>query len=325
MSAFLSLLPTDLQIEILYAWISRGDCGNSLLLALSALDMAFSPSDQPGFHFLISQLPPFGEHRSAFNEKKTIVHALLGFMAWLASRKVALRSLRIRTFRFEDANTEATCRGLRSSQLLLPAIEHISWAGSASAASELMRAVLLVCPNLTSLEAEDFIAITPSVAATLPKLTYLTITKNEWWPFVESIAAIGHQLLELRVPAVQLEVELVEAINKHCLLLQSLEATVMFADDVDDLLVDSKCFREFIITGPNLFLDEYKQLVLSQQLPTRFGAISLTESTAQLACELIADTLRLQKFKYLEIAGCKYSATEHLLSLNSQWLDPDTI
>lgn len=47
MSIFFELLPADLQLDILCAWLNKEDCGLSLLRVLSALDVACSQSDQP--------------------------------------------------------------------------------------------------------------------------------------------------------------------------------------------------------------------------------------------------------------------------------------
>lgn len=57
MSLFFSLLPTDLQIDILCVWLDAPDCGRSLLKVLVALDIAGSQSDRLSLQFLMGQLP----------------------------------------------------------------------------------------------------------------------------------------------------------------------------------------------------------------------------------------------------------------------------
>lgn len=307
MSLFFSLLPSDLQIDILFVWLNHKDCGWSLVRALSSLDIACSKACQRPWRWLLTQLPPFGEFSSSMSI--TEVKLVSEYVQWLHSRQVAVKSLQLALSAIGGMPT-----------LLLPSVEIISWRLCA-ASTEYLESVLLCCPNVTSVHTTmvQLEAFTPATAAVLTKLKALTISIYSDIS-VNCLSMVGPRLTELRLENCSLDTrQLAELISQHCPLLQVLRLRhEVFADL---LLVFAACslLEELILPGKALNEEEVAVIIASLPHITRITVNALS----QHASSIFASMLELcPNILLLSIGRCKWSQEEGILELaNGNLLD----
>lgn len=91
---------------------------------------------------------------------------MTNFIHWVGEKKVAVRSLLL-----TGCNVHRM-KELSASMMRLEHVKNITWTGSQYLSSELVEAVLRVCPNIAHLELERCIAFSPAaIAVHVPKLT----------------------------------------------------------------------------------------------------------------------------------------------------------
>lgn len=144
-SLFFSLLPVDVQIDILITWINHSDCGCGLLRVLSALDSVCSKADRQAFLTLVNQLPSFGKHQPKSTDNSSWKYDP-SFMQWLSTRKVPLRCLMLRNSEQSEAAQCAT-----EPLPLLPSIEVVFWTDKHAADKYQLVSIMQSCPNVTKL------------------------------------------------------------------------------------------------------------------------------------------------------------------------------
>lgn len=164
-AAFFTILPTDLQLLILQAWLGNHDAHQ--LLALSALDIACcSAAVRPSYLFLAGHSSNFWNSR----EVQLVVSELSSFMRWLQSRQVKLKWLLL-----TDQNLQEFMLFLRKRRereglaaapphtLLLLSVQHLVLWKTHNDNKDAITAVLSVCPCTVSLETSSSACVTPTL------------------------------------------------------------------------------------------------------------------------------------------------------------------
>lgn len=305
MSLFFRLLPSDLQIHVLSDWICRPDMTRTLLLALSTLDIACTNGpDQRCFRALAEMLPPFGDQRSLSggDVKIAFITSPVACLCWLANRKIRLRAV---AFLGADAVQPLKRPPDIGEQPHNAEVETILWR---MPHPPLMEKVLRSCPNLTSLDLDEFVDLFESVTIHLPKLKEVRMNVKCRPQKVEFLERIGHQLQKLMLPNWGLNPELVAQIGRHCINLRHLTAsgsncasTVLFLLQSCTLLEDLK------FTFDSLSADALAQILATKQVK-RFDSSDyykhgFPEFTSLL--ELRPD------IEHLTIDKCTYSHDAH--------------
>lgn len=317
MALFLSLLPTDLQILVLNTWIDTDSCGWQLLRALSALDVACGKVHQPSFRSLTSLLLPFGECLSV--PSKSGIKYAINYIQWLNSRKVAVKALLLSGYSsdgLEDLNQQA------AAPITLASVEQIVWRNNSAVRGPLLEAVLRACPNIQSLQTDDFLDFAPPFVAPLftppPKLNAITIIDMDSVDF-QSLGVIGPQLLELRMKRCVLSDEQVKLIMEHCPLLQVLEARRINHDIVMDLFWSCKQLKELYLAENFFTEDDITTLLAFEQIKRLTVNVTSFSSTD---CNMLVDVMcRFPGTEYLRIGKCVYSSAEGILELAGCELD----
>lgn len=247
MCLFFSLLPTDLQRDVLFVWLYADDSGCSLLKVLAALDMVCSQSDRPSLHFLMDQLPAFGDYTSGYAYSDGTDHTdecLFTFpcafkravqhkaqcLQWLASRRVPVKTLLL---------TGSKVEGLEDLEptLTVPSVETLLWKDNydASLTPVHLSAVLRCLPNLTAIRQASYVTVDATLT---PKLEVLSF--NHFSPRMPPFIGSCPQLRELRINFVTLTAELANQLVDSCPNLQLLEVSIRkeegWVRDIDILL-----------------------------------------------------------------------------------------
>lgn len=226
-SLFFSLLPTDLQIDILQGWLNADDCGCSLLKVLSALDVACAMSEQPALRFLMRQLPPFGEYVGQSTTRQSARH-IAKYLQWMASRSVPVRALLL-----AGKNVEGLLEAV-GPNLTMPLVETLVWNvdHDFSAKAPAVLAVVRCLPNLTAINVAPGVVINTSFTPILKALTVAGRTAGSPLPFTGPCL----QLKELRMGQFPMTVELAQHLKRFCPNLQLLEVSLWSADNFNCLL-----------------------------------------------------------------------------------------
>lgn len=314
---FFDLLPCDLQVDILSAWINDAECGRCLLRALSALDVACSKADRPDFHFLLCKLPAI----SKWNQEKSVAF-IDTYMLWLHSRQVSMRTLLL-------GKTDPMPKGFDESRpiIVLPSVEIVDASKRTSVCPRFVEWVLCCCPNVTALKCHvsSVPMFTSELVQQVPKLTSLRISGYDT-PSMALIQAIGPQLRELRCIGGSTNDHLLQAIidEKTCAQLQILEISSFYVSSayLGQLVHVFKCLSELVCEAASRAA--ITLLLGFQQL--KKITIRVRHSTnTRYCCVTLADILeRRPDLKWLQVGFCKYDRNEGILNLASGYTTPYT-
>lgn len=315
MSLFFDVLPADLQIDILFAWIMHRDDGYDLLKVLAALDMACSQACRPPFLWLTSQLPPFGDLPSK-NSTRGILH-VVSFVHWLSSRRVALKALLIKDTDCDQFADEPA--------ITLPAVERICWTGNALDCSHLLKGLLRCCPNLTSMDCEAFSSATigPTfLTKHVPKLNEMVMNGSVFASPQSIWLPPQLQVLRLRQYPLDSYLQLGRRIASSCPLLKTLEALCQTDNVYSVLGILGACsrLRELTLLGSGLKGEGIARILAFGQIK-RFSCQARTSHTSHgpQSEEVFANTLELRPdLEYLQVNCCHYFRPEgnlHIISL----------
>lgn len=246
---------------------------------------------------------------------------------WLGERGVAIQSLQLMD------NNVYGIDALNTSNVRLLAVESISWTCSQYLSSELVEAVLRVCPNLTHLRLGQSVSISPAITALLPKLKSITkhagSRKDKDKKLESMLTAFGPQLQELRILNGQIFESMLQFMCDECSQLQVLELQLFRAgyDPCLRLLQSCKQLSELVVHAKGSDLDPteiakiaaYPQL---QRLTVRSSALGHASRAVFAHVREVRPDLQ-----YLNIGGWSYSAPEGSLSvyLSAGAFDPTLV
>lgn len=324
-SLFFNLLLVELQIEVLYVWLNGGRNGDSLLLALSSMDVACSTSTQAAFRSLASQLPPFGDKmfEIGWNSRQMEKH-IAGCMLWLSSRKVPLNTLILgwpyssnRNCGLEQLNQQGP------PALTLPHVTTVDWRQSDGVSNQTAKNVLRCCPNLTALRFERFITFTPSIIAQLPKLTSLIVTCtvcNE--QSFDALKLIGPRLRELRLQ--NMLSENLAKLIANCQELRTLKVSVNVATLplLFQLLQSLQHLRALVLLNPAGMGFTDSQIAEIISMPRIMRLAVHDQIPVSRDCASFASMLELRPdLEFLYVGRCKYNAIDKTMLLSTNSLD----
>lgn len=145
-------LPSDLHKLIFQSWIGDDADGRYLLMALSALDVACCRKRlRADFLQLTSDLT-FSAIR---NDEIKVSHYgsdILCYMAWLADRRVAVRSLFISSHMLQDLQAQLEVHHVSLPLPTTPSVVHLTIASTPCALA--LECILRACPRVTSIHTD---------------------------------------------------------------------------------------------------------------------------------------------------------------------------
>lgn len=302
-SPFFTLLPADLQLDILFVWLQHNDGGNGLLRVLSAIDMACcSRSIRKPFLWLIAQIPAFGELTSANGGGTKFIAT---FLLWLSSRKVALMAVQL-----EDCITDHHC----PVEAVLPFVEHIYWT-QLIASGRRLEEVLLCCPNVLSIECKYFLDLPAEfMKEYVTNLKEVTVHGHRL--YLSGFFGC-HHLRVLRLEEYSLSLVLGIGIPAICPLLETIQATIDTTGLAGIVETIQSCafLRELILHGCwrcGWDADGVVCILAFQQIKRLTLGDFDTRRSRQNEI-LFADMLELRPdLEVLQIDGYRFSSDGHL-------------
>lgn len=302
MSHFFGVLPDDLQIHVLSVWLSEnGGCG--FIKSLSSLDLACSSEHQAALRFLFGALPPFTP-QFEISPKLTV-----GYMQWLCSRGVAVKSLHV---------TGCDDEQQLDPELRLPAVESIFWKDMTDSTAHLLDAVLRSCPNATSLDFAGSCSVefTPAVVALAAKVTVF-VDRSKAISY-QSLKAIGPQLKKLLLEHGVINANLMNLVHKFPLL-EVLEIRIPKPTVVLSIIETCKHLREVLLPG-SMFDERDIALLLAHKQIRRLGVNRRSPSSKD--CLMFFNMMTsFPDRDYLRIGNCVYSPVEGILELSGCEID----
>lgn len=324
MSFFFNLLPTDLQVHVLHGWLNKKDGGHHLVRVLSAMDVACSKSHQDSFRQFVSQFPAFGE-LDPLSKKSNPTRFVTNYLLWLCSREVAIKFIAL-TRPVYDVEQ------LIKSDMRLPSVKAIMWSDDDYLSSELVEAVMRVCPNVTHLELGRKIDFSRSIVQHVPKLKSITIGGSRFTPphkNMKSVMVFGLQLRDLRMPYCEFDQDMFDIMSIMALGLQALEIRLCKAESERFLQFQHKCkkLRELIVhcSEDDLDADTISQIAASPHL-NRLTVRVYAKS--KKTCSIFASVLEQRPdLKHLQIGEWILTPDEGILhvSLDKEGYDPTAL
>lgn len=316
---FFSLLPTDLQIWVIHAWLLSGSEGSSQMRTTSALDVAVcSHRIRASLLELFKHIPPFLDSPVYFGQR---LKAVGGYLRWISSRKLAVQSLSLGGQHIQNLMMIEMVTGNRAwmRSIALNSLQSLSVQSSDRFD---FCWLLKVCPNLTafafktpSLEAFH-VAILALEKAKLPRLTNLDLalrqsTLNDGVDLrglAKVLAVNGQALTSLRLAGALHSLALLQAIAQHCPRLCTIDicGSGLPADSIITLgnaVTQLKAISLWYMDADETFITSISQGLAHTQVKSFHLSTTSTFTSGAICARLLAanphmDVLEIDAFRY---------------------------